>query len=172
MRVKIRAFTPAFLASLLLGMTNLAAAANKIKIEIVEATAIIGLVPHASPATPEQIRTHCDTRVDVNCVSTVTPATEPSVALLPTVLIYEAKAILPDGSHATLTCVPSRWAKKCKMVDSTGAGDGGKCYMEAVAGFAANQSLTTGTTYNLIVQAVGQPMITNHVTNNSVSYAP
>jgi hypothetical protein len=86
----------------------------------------IGLVPHASPGTPEQIRTHCDTHVDVNCVSTVTPATEASVATLPTILIYEAKASLPDGSHATLTCVPNRWAKSCKMVDSTAAGDGGE----------------------------------------------
>ena len=29
---------------------------------------------------------------------------------------------------------------------------------------------TTGTSYNLIVQAVGKPMITNHISNNSVTY--
>ncbi|MGA9807342.1 MAG: hypothetical protein ACLPH5_14510 [Candidatus Sulfotelmatobacter sp.] len=108
----------AVLVSVLLGMTRPATATDKIKIEIIEATATIGLIPRASPGTPEQIRTHCDTHVDVNCVSTVTPATEPSSALLPQVLVYTAKAILPDGSHATLTCFPSRWEKKCKWVES------------------------------------------------------
>jgi hypothetical protein len=53
-----------------------------------------------------------------------------------------------------LTCVPNRWAKKCKMVDSaTGADAAGKCYMEAIAGFAANHDniheIKTCTTKNL-----------------------
>lgn len=139
---------------LLLGVSARAAAADKIKLQIVEATSTIGLVPQASPGTPEQIRTHCDTRVDVNCVSTVTPATEPSVAILPTVLAYEANAILPDGSHVKLTCFPSRWNKKCKMIGSTtSTGEAGKCFMEAIAAFAANHDNTnetrTCTTKNL-----------------------
>lgn len=33
-------------------------------------------------------------------------------------------------------------------------------------------SLTHGLTYNLLVQAIGQPMITNHVSNNLVLYTP
>jgi len=33
-------------------------------------------------------------------------------------------------------------------------------------------SLTHGLTYNLLVQAVGQPMITNHISNNVVLYTP
>jgi len=144
----------AVLVSVLLGMTRPATATDKIKIEIIEATATIGLIPRASPGTPEQIRTHCDTHVDVNCVSTVTPATEPSSALLPQVLVYTAKAILPDGSHATLTCFPSRWEKKCKWVESASStGDGAKCYMEAIAGFSSNHENTnetkTCTTKNL-----------------------
>ncbi len=150
----MRTIAPALLCSVLLGITHLATAADKIKIEIVESAATIGLIPRTSPGTPEQVRTHCDTRVDVNCVSTVTPATEPSSALLPQVLVYTAKAILPDGSHATLTCFPSRWEKKCKWVESaTSTGDGVKCYMEAIAGFASNHENTnetkTCTTKNL-----------------------
>jgi hypothetical protein len=142
------------LVSVLLGMPRPATAADKIKIEIVEATATIGLIPRTSPGTPEQIHTHCDTHVDVNCVSTVTPATEPSSALLPTILGYEAKAILPGGSHVKLTCFPNRWSKQCKWVESaTSTGDGAKCYMEAIAGFAANRvnpnETKTCTTKNL-----------------------
>jgi len=149
----MRTVANAFLASVLLGLSYPATAADKIKIEIVEATATIGLQPHTSLGTPEQIRTHCDTRVDVNCVSTVTPATEPSSSLLPQVLFYEAKAVLPDGSHATLTCFPSRWNKKCKAIESVAStGDATKCFMEAVAGFAANRDTKetkTCTTKNL-----------------------
>lgn len=151
----MRAIKHALSAScLLLGMTHLAAAADKIKIEIVESTATIGLISRASPGTPEQIRTHCDTHVDVNCISTVTPSTEPSVTQLPAVLVYEAKAILPDGSHAKLTCFPNRWNKKCKWVESaTSSSDGAKCYMEAITAFASNHETTnetkTCTTKNL-----------------------
>lgn len=131
--------TASALCLLVLGVFSPAIAADRIRIEIVEARTTIGLIPKASPGTPEQIRTHCDGRVDVNCVSTVTPATDPSVAMVPTALAYEANAILPDGSHAKLTCFPDRWNKKCKMIESTASrGEGVKCYMEALAAFGAD----------------------------------
>jgi hypothetical protein len=133
----MRTVANAFLACVLLGLTLPATAADKIKIEIVEAIATIGLIPHASPGTPEQIRTHCNTHVAVNCVSTVTPATEPSSALL----------------RAKLTCFPSRSNKKCKWVESaTSTGDGAKCYMEAIAAFSnhgTTNETKTCTTKNL-----------------------
>jgi hypothetical protein len=36
----------------------------------------------------------------------------------------------------------------------------------------SGDGLTPGTQYTLVVQAQGQPMITNHLSNNSVSYTP
>jgi hypothetical protein len=89
----MRAVAPALLAScLLLGVPHSAAAADKNKIEIVETTLTIGLVPHTFPGTPEQIQTHCNILVDVNCNSTVIPATDPSSDFLPEVLSFEVKA--------------------------------------------------------------------------------
>jgi len=108
-----RAVAPALLASCLLAGASPATAADKIKIEIVEATTTIGLVPHTFAGTPERIQTHCDIRTDVNCNSTVIPGTAPSSDLLPQVLSFEVKAILPDRSHIRLICVPSVVNKKC-----------------------------------------------------------
>jgi hypothetical protein len=102
----MRSVAPALLASyLFLGVPHSATATDKIKIEIVEATTTIVMVAHTFPGTPEQITTHCDTRVDVNCNSTVVPATESVSGLVPS-LVFRAKAIFPDGSHAELTCFP------------------------------------------------------------------
>jgi hypothetical protein len=110
----MRIVSVALLGSCMLpGASHPATAADKIKIEIVEATTTIGLVPRTFPGTPEQIRTRCDTRVDVNCNSTVIPATEPSSELLPEVLSFELRAIFPDGSHVKLVCSPSSLNKKC-----------------------------------------------------------
>ncbi len=137
----MRTIVPALLAScLLFGLSRPARAADKIKIEIVETTMTIGLVPYTSPGTPEQIRTHCDTRVDVNCVSTVTPATEPTSYTTPQILAYEVNAILPGGSHAQLMCFPSRWNKRCKGISAIAPNtpDSAKCFMEAIAAFALN----------------------------------
>jgi len=154
--METRAIVRALLASgLLFGSPHPADAADKIKIEIVETTMTIGLVPFTSPGTPEQIRTHCDTRVDVNCISTVTPATEPTSYTMPQILVYEVKAILPDGSHAQLMCFPSRWNKKCKGVESSvsNGSDASRCFMDAIATFASNHEDTkktkTCTTKNL-----------------------
>jgi hypothetical protein len=145
---KMRTIARALWAScLLLGFSHPATAADKIKIEIVETTMTIGLVPYTSPGTPEQIRTHCDARVDVNCVSTVTPATEPTSYTTPQILAYEIKAILPDGSHAHLMCFPSRLNKKCKGIESSvsSGSDASKCFMEAIAAFASNHENTKET---------------------------
>jgi hypothetical protein len=154
--MEMRTIVRALLASgLLFGLSHPANAADKIKIEIVETTMTIGLVPYTSPATPEQIRTQCDTRLDVNCVSTVSPATEPTSYTMPQILVYEVKAILPGGSHAQLTCFPSRWNKKCKGIESSvsNGSDASKCFMDAIATFASShensKETKTCTTKNL-----------------------
>jgi hypothetical protein len=112
----MRTVAPALLTSyLLLGVPHSATAADKIKIEIVESTNMVLMVPRTFPGTPERINTHCDASVQGNtangdCNTTVTPATKPSTGLMPSTL-YSAKAILPDGSHAALACFP--WNSNC-----------------------------------------------------------
>ncbi len=126
----MRTLTSALLAfCLLFGVPHPATAADKIKIEIVEATTTIILVPRTYPGTPERITTHCDTRVDVNCVSTVTPGTDSSSGLVPEIALFAAKAILPDGSHVELTCSPVT-SKKCKGIAHTP--DSTECIMNAM----------------------------------------
>lgn len=140
----------ALLTLAFLAMTHPAAAADKIKIEIVEATTSIGLVPYTSVGSPEKVYTHCDTLVDVNCVSTVIPATEPSSSSSPQVLSYQAKAVMPDGAHVTLTCVPFRGNKQCKGVESVASqtDQAVRCFMNAVAEFAASRRCHTEVMYN------------------------
>jgi hypothetical protein len=126
----MRAFAPALLiAYLLFGVPHLATAANKIKIEIVETTMTIGMVPHTGPGTPEHISTHCN-RMGTDCDSTVIPATDPSSSSVPEILSFEAKAIFPDGSHVKLMCFPSRWNKKCGgIIPIAGSAlDSAKCF--------------------------------------------
>ena len=131
----MRAFAPAFLiAYSLLGVTHPAAAADKFKIEIVETTMTIGLVPHTDPGTPEHISTHCN-RTGTDCDSTVIPATDPSSSLLPEILSFEAKAIFPDGSHVKLMCFPSRLNKKCggiMPIAGSGTLDSANCFLDAM----------------------------------------
>ncbi len=109
----------AFLAiCLLLGLPFVAIAADKIKVEIVETTNTVLLVPHTFPGTPEQVNTHCRAAVNGNtatgdCSTTVTPASDATTGLMPTPL-FSAKAILPDGSHAALACFP--WNKNCAAI--------------------------------------------------------
>ncbi len=130
-----RAVAPTLLASCLLAGARPAAAADKIKIEIVEATTTIGLVPHTFAGTPERIQTHCDIRTDVNCNSTVIPGTAPSSDLLPQVLLFEVKAILPDHSHLTLICIPSVVNKKCGGIIPVAGStpDSMSCFLNAMA---------------------------------------
>lgn len=125
---------------LLLGFAHRAIAADKIKIEVAESTMTIGLVPYTSRGTPEQIRTNCSTIAGVHCTSTVIQATNSESGLMPEILMFEVKAILPDGSHAQLSCFPNRGNKKCKPVrptDFNSRYDSAACYMQAVAAFAS-----------------------------------
>jgi hypothetical protein len=149
----MRTVTSAFLAlCLLLGVSRSATAADKIKIEIVETTMTIGLVPRTFPGTPEQIQTHCSILVDVNCNSTVTPATDPSSGFLPEVLAFEVKAVLPDGSHVKLVCFPSRVNKKCGgIVPVAGSTpDSANCFLDAMVAHAPAVGTTKScTTKNL-----------------------
>jgi len=94
---------------LLLAMVGYALAAEKIKIEIVEATNIIQTLDVAVPCSPEQSVTHCAATAVGNtttsdCAITVAPATRTGTRLVPH-LLFTAKAILPDGSHASITCL-------------------------------------------------------------------
>jgi len=80
----MRTVASGLLAScLLLGVPHLAVAADKVRIEIVETTVTVGLLPHTNPGSPEKIDTHCNTHVAGNtargdCDSTVIPATDPT----------------------------------------------------------------------------------------------
>jgi hypothetical protein len=142
---------------LLLGTPLPARAGDTIKIEIAETTLTLGLVPHTFPGSPETIQTHCDVLIDVNCNSTVTPATSPSSGLLPEILLFEAKAILPNGSHVELMCSPSRWNKKCKGIKPSGGTrpESVKCYFDAIAAFAADASGAAGNTKSCATKNLG-----------------
>jgi hypothetical protein len=140
----MRIVAPALLASLLLGIPLSMRAADKNKIEVVEANTKIGLGLSTSPGTPEQIYTNCNNIAGVNCTSTVTPATEPSSSLVPQILVYEIKVILPSGVHFVLSCVPSPSTKKCKSVESSKSDshESGACFMEAMSAFLKNRADT------------------------------
>ena len=155
----MRALTTVSLALfLLVALSPPASAGEKLRIEIVEATMTIGLVPHTDPGTPEQIHTDCNTVAGIHCDSTLTPATDLSNYLSPQVFFYQLKAIFPDGSHAELTCFPLRGNKRCRDVPSVAKDSGAnadpvKCYMEAFAAFASkhddSKETKTCTTRNL-----------------------
>jgi hypothetical protein len=128
---KMRTFAPALLiAYSLLGAAHPAVAADKIKIEIVETTMTVGLVPRTNPGTPEHINTHCN-NAGTDCDSTVIPATNPISSLLPDIPMFEAKAIFPDGSHVELICFPHS-NKKCKGIVPVGGTslNSVKCFMD------------------------------------------
>lgn len=115
--MKFGAFTSSLLAGCLVLGAHVAAS-DKIKIEIVETTDRITMLPHTFPGVPEQIHTHCDASVAGNtasgdCNTTVSPATNSSIGLTPS-SDHSARAILPDGSHANLVCFP--WNKGCGMI--------------------------------------------------------
>jgi hypothetical protein len=167
----VRIGASAWLASFLLLGTPHPAAADKLKIEIVEATTIIVMVAHSSPGMPEQITTHCDTRVDVNCTSTVTPATEPIGGLVPS-FVFKVKAILPDGSHVELTCFPFSWNKECKgvtpMVPNTSTPG---CILDAIAAFATNAHAAAGNSASCTTKNLGSYQVKRNK-NDLVIYAP
>jgi hypothetical protein len=129
---------------LLFGVPHPATAADKIRIEIVEATTTIGLMPYTDPGSPERISTNCDTRLHKNtastdCNSTVTPAIARSSSWLPSILSFEVKVILPNGSHMKLMCSPSPSNKKCGGIKPVAgsAPDRGKCEFDASVAFIA-----------------------------------
>jgi hypothetical protein len=84
-------------------------AAEKIKVEIVEETSQITTAPAQLPGTPERVDTHCTATANGNtatgdCSTTRTPASGPRAGLR-LISSFSAKAILPDGTHAELTCL-------------------------------------------------------------------
>jgi len=157
----MRTVAPALLAScLLLGVPQRAAATDKFKIEIVETTMTVGLMPHTDPGSPEHIRTNCNTRAhnntaSTNCDSTVIRSTGPSSSLLPDILSFEAKAIFPDGSHVKLMCFPSRSNKKCKGITPIAPKTPDTCLFDAIAAFAANTDAVAGATKSCTVENLG-----------------
>src|SRR5690348_10845378 len=81
-------------------------AAEKIKIQIVEATSVVQMMSVTLPGRPEQISTHCTESANGNtangdCNTTVIPATNPTPGIRPN-FVFSAKAILPDGTHAEI----------------------------------------------------------------------
>src|ERR1035441_4952272 len=94
---------------LLLVVAKTTAAAEKIRIEIVEATNVIQMLSVTVPGSPEQSDTRCTARVAgdtvaSDCRTTVAPATQTATGLIPHFL-FSGKAILPDSSHASITCL-------------------------------------------------------------------
>jgi len=92
---------------LVMALFQSAAAADKIKIEIVESRTKTQTVDVTIPGSPEQADASCTTdamRDSVHCKSTVTPATSPHPGQR-LLLQFFANAILPDGSHALLICL-------------------------------------------------------------------
>lgn len=84
-------------------------ASDKIRIEIVESTSIIQMLPATIPGRPERISTDCAVSTAGNtakgdCNTTITPATGPRAGVRPAFL-FSAKAILPDGTHVDLDCI-------------------------------------------------------------------
>ena len=139
--------------NVLLGVPHAVTAADKIKIEIVETTLTIGLMPHTDPGTPEHINTHCN-RAGTDCNSTVIPATDPSSSFLPEILSFEAKAIFPDGSRVELMCFPSHLNKGCggitPITGSTPDLDSANCFLDAMVAHAPAVGTTKScTTKNL-----------------------
>ncbi len=85
-------------------------AAQKIKIEVVEAKQNVIVTGGPKPGSPEKTETRCKT-VDKDgektqeCTTVTTPAVPPSNAPFQTSVSFSAKIILPDGTHAELFCV-------------------------------------------------------------------
>jgi hypothetical protein len=94
---------------LLLLIAKPTTAAEKIRVEIVEATNIMQMLSVTVPGAPEQSDTRCTARVAgdtvaSDCKTTAAPATQTATGLIPHFL-FSAKVILPDGSHASITCL-------------------------------------------------------------------
>ncbi|MGO9083943.1 MAG: hypothetical protein ACLQBK_01850 [Candidatus Sulfotelmatobacter sp.] len=151
----MRTLAPVLLASyLLLGVPHPVIAADKIKIEIVEATTTIGLMVQTDPGSPERITTHCN-GAGTDCNSTVIPATDPSNSLVPGILFFQAKAIFPDGSHVELMCFPSRLNKECGGITPIAGGtldlDSANCFLDAMVAHAP----AVGTTKSCTTKKLG-----------------
>jgi hypothetical protein len=86
-----------------LALPQSGAAADRIKIEIVESTMKTETIDVTIPASAEEIETHC-TADGRDCKTTVKPATPPTPGKR---LLFQffAKAIFPDGSHVSLLCL-------------------------------------------------------------------
>lgn len=133
--MNLRGAVPLFpIVCLVLGAWT-ALAADKIRIEIVETTDRIAMLPRTIPGTPERIHTHCDASVAGNsasgdCDTVVSPPTSPDTVKMPSAN-HSAKAILPDGSHANLFCFP--WDKGCGVITPM-APEKSSAHCEAVGG--------------------------------------
>jgi len=96
-------------------------AGQKIKIEIVEATQNVLVTGGPKPASPEKKETHCTTGEagDVKtqeCTTVTTPAVPASNAPPQIAVAFSAKIILPDGTHARISCVEG--ADGCGSIES------------------------------------------------------
>jgi hypothetical protein len=94
--------------------------------------------------------------VDVNCTSTVTPATDPVSGLVPS-FVFSARAILPDGSHVEMTCFPILGDKACKGItpqlttNDTTPG----CVLDAIAAFARSSQTASGNAATCTTKGLG-----------------
>ncbi len=79
------------------------AAADKIKIEIVESTRKMQTIDVTTVGSTGEIETHC-TADGTDCKTTLRPATPPTPGKK-LLLQFFANTIFPDGSHVSLLCV-------------------------------------------------------------------
>jgi len=115
----MKALLAAVLGLLLAGPRCLAA--QKMKIEIVEATQHVTISGGPKPGTPEKKETRCKTvekdgEKTQDCTTVTTPAVPPSNEPVQMAVTFSAKIILPDGTHASLFCAEG--AKECGTIQS------------------------------------------------------
>jgi hypothetical protein len=112
-----------FLAAVLsvLVVEPLCLAGQKMKIEVVEATRDVALLGGPKAGTPEKKETRCTTgekdgKKTEECTTVTTPAVPPSNDPVEMDVMFSAKIILPDGTHALLLC--SEGSKDCGEIQS------------------------------------------------------
>jgi hypothetical protein len=105
----------AFLAfCLIAAVLQPAAAADKMKIQIVSSESKMYMIDVTIPGTPEQTDLHCRRDAlgnSVDCKSTTKAATQERQGQRPH-FTFSANAIFPDGSHALLACIGG-YDKEC-----------------------------------------------------------
>jgi len=104
----------------IVAVSQSAASADKMKIEIVSSESKMYMVDVTIPGSPEQTDLHCRRDAlgnSVDCKSTTKAATQERQGQRPH-FTFSANAIFPDGSHAVLAC-SGGYDKDCAEISPT-----------------------------------------------------